>query len=117
MSTAEASSSTRKRYRFQFYDQVIPKFPRKISSCLQEILGFKISDPEFPRLGEFEPKFPEEILGVFLVKTFFFPQEIFDPSNPKISWKIFVVRNGQVQAPRKPQVKAGYSILGDIHIY
>ena len=36
---------------------MIPNFRRTISSCLQEILGFTIS-----RLGEFEPKFPEEIL-------------------------------------------------------
>ena len=55
---------------------------------------------KFSRLGEFEPKFPEEILGEeifpenFLVRNVFFPQEMFDPSNPNISRKNFLVRNG-----------------------
>ena len=53
---------------------------------------------KFPRLGEFEPNFPEEILGEeifpenFVVRNVFFPQDFFDPSNPKISWKNFLVR-------------------------
>ena len=36
----------------------------------------------------------EILLENFLVRNGFFSQEIFGPSNPKISWKNFLVRNG-----------------------
>ena len=62
-----------------------------ITSCLQEILGFKISSAGRIRtftLGE--EIFPEN----FLVRNGGFSQDFFDPSNPKISWKKILVRNG-----------------------
>ena len=48
----------------------------------------------FPRLGESEPKFPEEILGEeilpenFLVRDVFFPKKFLTPPTPKFPGKI-----------------------------
>ena len=42
----------------------------------------------------------EEILPENFLEKVFFSQEIFDPSNPKISWKNFLVRNGLRDDPR-----------------